>query len=102
MRRRTFAKGRMMDINTVTDVVRRPPQRPGIVWRAGDAWLAGGSWIFSEKQPDIKRLLDLEALKWDALRASDAGLEIGATCTIAQLHAFQRPDWRAAPLFATC
>ena len=91
-----------MDVNTVADVVRRPPERPGVAWREGDAWLAGGSWIFSEKQPDIRRLIDLEPLGWDSLRGTDAGLEIGAMCTIAQLYRFRGPDWRAAPLFATC
>ncbi|HEX3548209.1 MAG TPA: FAD binding domain-containing protein [Mycobacterium sp.] len=91
-----------MDVNNVMDVVRRPPERPGTAWREGDAWLAGGSWIFSEKQPDITRLIDLETLGWDSLRATEAGLEIGATCTIAQLYAFRGPDWPAVALFATC
>ena len=91
-----------MDVNTVKDVVRRPPLRPGTEWREGDAWLAGGSWLFSEKQPAVRRFIDLEPLGWDPLYASDAGMEIGATCTIAQLYAFSAPDWRAAPLFTTC
>lgn len=91
-----------MDVNTAVDVVRRPPERPGLAWREGDAWLAGGSWIFSDKQPEIRRLIDLEPLGWDSLNPTDAGLEIGAMCTIAQLYAFRRPDWPAAPLFATC
>src|SRR4051794_20687304 len=91
-----------MDVNTVKDVVRRPPERPGVVWQDGDAWLAGGSWLFSEKQPAVRRLIDLEPLGWDPIHASDAGLEIGATCTIAQLYAFDAPDWPAAPLFTTC
>jgi CO/xanthine dehydrogenase FAD-binding subunit len=91
-----------MDVNTVKDVVRRPSSRPGAQWREGDAWLAGGSWLFSEKQPAVRRLIDLEPLGWDPLHASDAGLEIGATCTIAELYAFRAPDWRAAPLFTTC
>ena len=36
-----------MDLNTITEVVRRPPDRPGAHWRDGDAWLAGGTWLFS-------------------------------------------------------
>ncbi|RZK86052.1 MAG: hypothetical protein EOP26_01970 [Rhodococcus sp. (in: high G+C Gram-positive bacteria)] len=40
-----------MDLNTITDVVRRPPDRPGAQWREGDAWLAGGTWLFSDQQP---------------------------------------------------
>jgi CO/xanthine dehydrogenase FAD-binding subunit len=91
-----------MDVNTVVDVVRRPPLLPGAAWKDGDAWLAGGSWLFSEKQPAVRRLIDLEPLGWDPIHAGAAGLEIGATCTIAQLYAFRAPDWRAAPLFTTC
>jgi CO/xanthine dehydrogenase FAD-binding subunit len=92
-----------MDLNTVTDVVRRPADQPGANWRAGDAWLAGGTWLFSEQQPELRRLVDLTTLGWDTLVASEAGLEIGATCTIRDLYALEAPDhWRAAPLFGTC
>ncbi|KXX60568.1 FAD binding domain-containing protein [Rhodococcus sp. LB1] len=91
-----------MDLNTITDVVRRPPDRPGARWREGDAWLAGGTWLFSDQQPDLRRLVDLTALGWDTLVPSDAGLEIGATCTIRELYAFAPPDdWRAGSLFGT-
>lgn len=92
-----------MDINTITEVVRRPSEQPGSDWRDGDAWLAGGTWLFSDQQPDLRRLIDLVPLGWDGLTATDDGLEIGAMCTIAQLHAFCAPaDWRAAPLLRTC
>jgi CO/xanthine dehydrogenase FAD-binding subunit len=91
-----------MDVNTVKEVVRRPPIRPGAAWQEGDAFLAGGSWLFSEKQPAVRRLIDLEPLGWHPIHASDAGLEIGATCTIAQLYAFRTPDWRATPLLTDC
>ncbi|AHK28757.1 xanthine dehydrogenase [Rhodococcus opacus PD630] len=91
-----------MDLNTITDVVRRPPDRPGAQWREGDAWLAGGTWLFSDQQPDLRRLVDLTTLAWDTLIPSDAGLEIGATCTIRDLYAFAPPDdWRAGSLFGT-
>ncbi|MFI1503512.1 FAD binding domain-containing protein [Streptomyces sp. NPDC020597] len=90
-----------MDLNTITEVVRRPAGRPGADWREGDAWLAGGTWLFSAEQPELRRLVDLTALHWDPLAVSDAGLEIGATCTIADLYAFTPPaDWIAGPLLA--
>ncbi|OBK70824.1 xanthine dehydrogenase family protein subunit M [Mycobacterium sp. 1274761.0] len=91
-----------MDINTVTEVVRRPAEQPGSDWREGDAWLAGGTWLFSDQQPDVCRLIDLMPLGWDGLHATNAGLEIGAMCTVADLYQFQPPgDWLAAPLLQT-
>ncbi len=90
-----------MDINTITEVVRQPLDPPGAQWRAGDAFLAGGTWLFSDQQPELRRLIDLVPLGWDAITASDAGLEIGAMCTIRDLYAFSAPaDWTAAGLIA--
>lgn len=91
-----------MDINTITEVVRRPSAPPGSDWRRGDAWLAGGTWLFSDQQPDLRRLIDLAPLGWDGLVARDAGLEIGAMCTVRTLYEFAPPDeWPAASLLAT-
>jgi CO/xanthine dehydrogenase FAD-binding subunit len=92
----------ILDINTITDVVRHPSDPPGAQWRDGDAWLAGGTWLFSDQQPELRRLVDLMSLGWGSLVISEAGLEIGATCTIRELYALAAPtDWRAAPLLAT-
>ncbi|MFG1783276.1 FAD binding domain-containing protein [Rhodococcus oryzae] len=91
-----------MDLNTISDVVRRPPDRPGADWREGDAWLAGGTWLFSVPQPELRRLVDLTALGWDALIPSESGLEIGATCTVRDLYDLvPQSDWRAGPLLRT-
>ncbi|MCQ4118011.1 FAD binding domain-containing protein [Rhodococcus tibetensis] len=91
-----------MDLHTVTDVVRRPSDRPGEAWRDGDAWLAGGTWLFSVPQPDVRRLVDITTLGWDTLVVGDAALQIGATCTIRELYALELPgDWPAGPLLAT-
>ncbi len=88
-----------MDITTITDVIRRPPDRPGDVWRPGDAWLAGGTWLFSAEQPDTRRLVDLTALGWTPLEVGPTHFGVGATCTVAELYAFVPPDnWRASPL----
>jgi CO/xanthine dehydrogenase FAD-binding subunit len=71
-------------------------------WRAGDAWLAGGTWLFSEPQPALSRLLDLRAFGWPSLQERPDGLEIAATCTLAELSRLRVPQWPAGPLFRQC
>jgi len=73
-----------VDLNTVAEVI--SPARVG-QWRPGDAWLGGGTALFGEPQPHVVRLLDLTAAGWPALTRDDDGLEIAATCTIAELAA---------------
>src|ERR1700731_2780924 len=92
-----------MDLNTVT-VIARPRSRDEIKPIAeGDAWLAGGTWLFSEPQPQLRRLIDLHGLGWEPLTVSEQGLEIAATCEIAKLAALSAPpEWKAAPLIGEC
>src|SRR5262245_6657150 len=94
-----------MDLHTVNRV-RRPASAQEIAtWDAGSAWLAGGTWLFSEPQPDIHTLIDLESLQWPALHATEDGLEIASTCKVVELDHFvekARPDWTAVPLFRLC
>jgi len=71
-------------------------------WREGDAYLSGGTWLFSEPQPALNRLLDLRGFGWPSLRADEHGLEIAATCTLAELARFQAPQWAAEPLIGQC
>jgi CO/xanthine dehydrogenase FAD-binding subunit len=73
-------------------------------WRDGDAWLAGGTSLFGEPQPRLRRLLDLRAFGWPALSAGpDGGLEIAATCTLAELAAYPvDPDRPGTALFRRC
>jgi CO/xanthine dehydrogenase FAD-binding subunit len=92
-----------MNLNTITEV-KRPTSADQITqWRNGYAWLAGGTWLFSEPQVATDTLIDLEQLQWPALTASAAGLEIAATCRIAELYRFTGPaEWRALPLLREC
>jgi hypothetical protein len=83
-----------VDLNTIEAVVRTadPAQ-----WRPGDAWLAGGTVLFSAGSPGagpepLRRLLDLGSTDWTPLAVSAAGIELAATCTIAQLYAFPDSD----------
>jgi CO/xanthine dehydrogenase FAD-binding subunit len=92
-----------MNLNTIAEV-KRPRTLDEIQgWRAGNAWLGGGTWLFSEPQIQTDTLIDLETLKWPSLTVTDAHFEIGATCRIAELYAFEPPaGWRAGALIREC
>jgi CO/xanthine dehydrogenase FAD-binding subunit len=87
-----------VDLPGITDVADARRE----AWRPGDAWLAGGTWLFSEPQPALSRLLDLRAYRWPALRRQPDGLEVAATCTLAELARAELPPWPAAPLIGRC
>jgi len=93
-----------VNLNTITEV--RRVIRNGAEdfdRREGDGWLAGGTWLFSEPQPHLRRLLALQAVSWEPLVASEQGLQISPTCTLAQLYALEAPpEWTAAPLIRQC
>ena len=92
-----------MDLNSITQMYRPTSIDFLPEWREGYARLAGGAWLFSEPQPSTRALVDLESLSWPALKLQPDGLEIAATCTIAELNAFRAPvEWKASPLFREC
>jgi CO/xanthine dehydrogenase FAD-binding subunit len=92
-----------MNLNTITEVKRPTSADQVTQWRDGYAWLAGGTWLFSEPQIATDTLIDLETMEWPALQPSTAGLEIAATCRIAELYRFaESADWRAAELIREC
>lgn len=92
-----------MNLNTIKEVKRPATAEEVGAWREGYAWLAGGTWLFSTPQITTDTLIDLRSLNWPALHVSEAGLDIAATCTIAELFKFQPPaDWTASPLFPLC
>ena len=101
-----------MDMNTIEAVVRTEDPAE---WRAGDAWLAGGTVLFSYgslafgKEP-LRRLLDLGAAAWPAVTVTEAGIELAATCTVAELYALPSSEvlgeraaaWPALSLVRPC
>jgi CO/xanthine dehydrogenase FAD-binding subunit len=94
-----------MDLNTVEAVL--TPSSRGELWPmgAGDAVLAGGTYLFSEPHIGIRRLIDLTRLGWPSIVLADNGIELAATCTIAEVSRIAAelpPQWRAAPLFGQC
>ena len=92
-----------MNLNSITEI-KRPASVAEIKhWQDGYAWLAGGTWLFSEPQHATHTLIDLDQLQWLPLKASAAGLDIAATCRIAELYEFVGPcDRAAAPLLRQC
>ena len=92
-----------MNLNTITEVKRPSSANEVSQWHDGYAWLAGGTWLFSEPQLSTDTLIDLDQLKWTALEATSDGLDIAATCHIADLYRFTGPpQWRATRLFPLC
>ena len=92
-----------MNLNTVREVKQPRSADETTKWRPGYAWLAGGTWLFSTPQIATDTLIDLRSLHWPSLQASDTGLDISATCTIAELYDFQAPaEWTAVSLFRLC
>ena len=92
-----------MDLNTITDIVVRSEADALSAFREGDAWLAGGTWLYSEPQPGLRRLIDLDAFGWTPLVIDGSGLTIAATCKIAALNALTVPaEWTAGHLITRC
>jgi CO/xanthine dehydrogenase FAD-binding subunit len=97
-----------VDLNSV-EVVSTPTSREEL-WPLGpgDALLAGGTWLFSEPQPHLRRLVDITWLGWRPIVLDDNGIELAATCTLAELSDLSaalvasRPDWQATPLLHQC
>jgi CO/xanthine dehydrogenase FAD-binding subunit len=77
-----------MDLHTVTESGAVHWAAP---WRPGDAWLGGGTYLFSEPQPHLRRLRDLSSAGWTSLTVLPEGLEIAATCTVAELSRLSLP-----------
>ncbi len=93
-----------MNLNTITEVRRvTGNEDEDFDWREGDGWLAGGTWLFSEPQPHLRRLVDLQGFSGEPLMVGEQGLRISPTCTIAELEALQAPaEWTAASLIHQC
>ncbi len=92
-----------MNLNTIKEV-KQPNSVVDVgVWRDGYAWLAGGTWLYSTPQLETDTLIDLRSLGWPSLQVTESGLDIAATCTVAELFRFKPPEeWATGPLFQHC
>lgn len=92
-----------MDLSTVTHVIQA--RRRSDLGALGPTVvpLAGGSELFADPRADLTALVDLQTLDWPALTTTGDGLDIGATCTIAELSRLPtRHGWAAHPLVYQC
>lgn len=81
-----------MDLHNIQTYLR--PQSLDTVenWSQGWSWLAGGTWVFTQQQPDLKVLVDLEEFDWSEIEVTPEGLAIGATCIMAKLRQWNFPE----------
>ncbi|TFD47289.1 FAD-binding molybdopterin dehydrogenase [Cryobacterium frigoriphilum] len=78
-----------MDLNTVTQITAARHRDDLRLLGPGVVPLAGGSELFADPRVELTGLVDLTTLGWPALTVTDdGGLEIAATCTLAELAAF--------------
>ncbi|MFR9752917.1 FAD binding domain-containing protein [Nocardia sp. 004] len=73
-----------MDLDTIREIVVARERADLGLLDPSAAVLSGGTFLFSEPQDQLVRLVDITSMGWPALRAVDDGLEIAATCTLAE------------------
>ncbi|MGS2807114.1 FAD binding domain-containing protein [Nocardia sp. MW-W600-9] len=99
-----------VDLDTVREVVLARDRADLAQVGAGSAVLAGGTFLFSEPHDQLDRLVDITTLGWTPMLERCDGLEIAATCTLAEFagahpgrelgSAVLRPEWPGTALFA--
>jgi xanthine dehydrogenase FAD-binding subunit len=92
-----------VDLNQVVSY-REATSRAELRLAPNERILASGTWLFSEPQPGVTGLVDLNGMGWTPIEYPPAGgLRIAATATIAQLASLPaQPGWHAQPLFFQC
>jgi len=89
-----------MDLTTVATII---PARTRDDLAALDSTvvpLAGGSELFADPRIYLTGLVDLQTMGWPALTITGDGLEIAATCTLAELAGMPAAaGWVAHPVF---
>jgi CO/xanthine dehydrogenase FAD-binding subunit len=88
-----------MDLTTVATITPARSRADLALLGTSVAPLAGGSELFADPRINLTGLVDLQTLHWPALTVTADGLEIAATCTLAELAALPaQPGWTAHPV----
>ncbi len=90
-----------MDLIHVNTVVRPRDEAALPGWAEGDAFVGGGTWLFSDPQPQVRRLVDLSAVSWTPIVETASEVVIAANCTYRQLEAHNWSSLPAGRIFAT-
>ena len=89
-----------MDLTTVATITPARTRDDLAALGATVAPLAGGSELFADPRIHLTGLVDLQTMGWPALTITADGLEIAATCTLAELSRLPaQPGWVAHPVF---
>ncbi|GAA5101468.1 FAD binding domain-containing protein [Nocardia iowensis] len=99
-----------MDLDTIREVLVARERADLRMLGGSCAVLAGGTFLFAEPQDQLDRLVDITALGWPAFTVVPEGLEIAATCTLAEFAGsvpgrelgapVLRAEWPGTRLFA--
>ncbi len=67
--------------------VRIARERSDLNLAPGEVVIGGGTWVYSEPQPGTTGIVDLAGLGWEPIVARpDGGVDVAATCTLAELR----------------
>ena len=89
-----------MDLTTVAAITPARTRDDLAALSATVVPLAGGSELFADPRIHLTGLVDLHTMGWPALTVTPDGLEIAATCTLAELSRMPaEPGWVAHPIF---
>jgi len=89
-----------MDLSTVATIIPARSRADLAALSVSVVPLAGGSELFADPRIHLTGLVDLQTMGWPALTVSAEGLEIAATCTLAELSRLPaEPGWACHPVF---
>ncbi|MBD2294607.1 FAD binding domain-containing protein [Anabaena sphaerica FACHB-251] len=91
-----------MDLPNISTYLRPDDIQNITHWGEDWTWLAGGTWLFSEPQPHLTVLVDIQSWGWSEIEVKQDNLIIGATCPLIKLLEYPwLKEWTAGSGFKT-